>query len=136
MHRGIFGFAEHGMVYTTSVLEINCSTSHWHISRLPTNFAKKCWAMQANTNILCNVKVGTDKHSTPAPTYKGLKKEYCSTNNVEYKFWFCPDDIKRYVSGNKKKYALDWHVVPNIWPMKIGTNLPRHEVLALEDAGF
>jgi hypothetical protein len=32
--------------------------------------------------------------------------------------------------------VLDWPVVPNIWPMKIGTNLSRQEVLALEDVGF
>ena len=40
------------------------------------------------------------------------------------------------MSGSKKKYVLDWPVVPNTWPMKIGTNLLREEVLALEDAGF
>jgi hypothetical protein len=30
---------------------------------------------------------------------------------------------------------LDWPVVPNIWPVKIGTNLSRQEVLTL-DVGF
>jgi hypothetical protein len=48
----------------------------------------------------------------------------------------CPDDIKRCVNGKKKKYVLDWHVVPNIWSVKIDTNLSRQEVLALEDVGF
>ena len=129
-------YAEHGVAHTTSMLETNCSSSHWHIARLPANSAKRYWAMQANTWILCNAKVGTDKHCTPAPTYKGLTKEFRSTNNVEYEFWFCPDDIKRSVSGNKKKDVLDWPVVPSIWPVKIGTNLLRQEVLALEDVGF
>ena len=92
--------------------------------------------MQANTCTLYNVKVRTGKHGIPTPTYKRLKKEYRSTNNVEYKFWFCPDDIKHCVSGNKKKHVLDWHVVPNIWPVKIGTNFSRQEVLALKDIGF
>ena len=55
---------------------------------------------------------------------------------MEYEFWFCPDNIKRCVSGNKKKYVLHWLAVPSIWPMKISTNLSRQEVLALEDAGF
>jgi hypothetical protein len=54
-----------------------------------------------------NTKIKTGKYDTPAPTYKGLKKEYRFTNNVEYKFWFCPNDIKRCVSGNKKKFVLD-----------------------------
>ena len=31
---------------------------------------------------------------------------------------------------------LDWYVVPNIWPVKIGTNLSRQKVLALKDVGF
>jgi hypothetical protein len=85
---------------------------------------------------MCNAKVGTGKHGTPTPTYKGLMKEFCSPNNVKYKFWFCPDDIKRCVSGNKKKYALDWPIVPNTWPVKIDTNLSREEVLIFKDIGF
>jgi hypothetical protein len=80
--------------------------------------------------------LGDASHGTPAPTYKGLKKEYRSTNIMEYEFWFCHDDIKRCVSGSKKKYVLDWPIIPNTWHVKIGTNLSRHEVLALEDAGF
>ena len=51
----------------------------------------------------------------------------------EYKFWFCPDDIKHCVSGSKNKYVLDWPIVPNTWPVKIGTKLSREEILALED---
>jgi hypothetical protein len=74
--------AEHGVAHTTSVLETDCSSSHWYIARLPANSAKRYWAMQANTWTLCNAKVGTAKHGTPTPTYKGLKNEYRSTNNV------------------------------------------------------
>jgi hypothetical protein len=85
---------------------------------------------------MCNAKVGCSKYDTPARTYKGLKKEFCSTNNVEYEFWFCPDNIKHCVSGTKKKYVLDWPTVPNTWPMKLCVNLSRDEVLALEDAEF
>ena len=36
-------------------------------------------------------------------------------------------------SGNKKKYVLDWPIVPNTW-LVIGTNLPKEKVLVLEDA--
>lgn len=79
--------------------------------------------MQANTCNLCNAKVSNDKHGTPGPFYKGLKEEFCSTNNVEYRFWFSSDNIKRYVSGNKKRYVLDWPIVPSTWLVKIGTNL-------------
>ena len=79
--------------------------------------------MHVNIGNLCNAKDG--KHGTPAPTYQGLKKKSRSTNNVEYKFCFCPNDIKHCVNDNKKKYVLDWHVVTNMWLVKIGTNLSR-----------
>ena len=127
---------EHCMAHTSSMLETDCSSSHWHIARLRANSAKRCWAMQANTRTMCNAKVRTTKHGTLAPTYKGLRKEFRSPNNVEYEFWFCHDDIKRCVSGSKKKFVLDWPIVPNTWPVKICTNLSREEVLALEDAGL
>lgn len=45
-------------------------------------------------------------------------------------------NIKRCASGCKKKYVLDWPIVPNTWPLKIDTNLTMDEVLALEDVGF
>ena len=99
--------AKHGVAHITLVLKIDYSCSHWHIARFSANSAKKCWAMKANTRTLRNAKVGTSKHSTSVSTYKGLKKEYRSTNNVEHEFWFCPNDIKYCVSGNKKKYVLD-----------------------------
>ena len=92
--------------------------------------------MQTISWNLQNAKVRTSKDVTLAATYKGLKKEYRSTNNVEYEFWLCPHDIKHYVSGNKKRYVLDWHVVPNTWPVKIGTNPQRQEALVLKDAMF
>ena len=96
----------------------------------------RCWTLQTITGTMCNAKVGIGKYGTPAPIYKRLKKEFRSPNNVEYKFWFCLDDINRCVSGSKKKYVLDWPIVPNTWPMKIGTTLSREEVLLLEDAIF
>jgi hypothetical protein len=124
------------VAHTTSVLETDCLASKWHIAKLPPNSAKRCWALQTITGTMCNAKIGTGKYDTPAPTYKGLMKEFCSPNNVEYEFWFCPNDIKCCVNGIKNKYVLDWPIIPNTWPVKIGTNLSREEVLALEDVGF
>lgn len=92
--------------------------------------------MQANTCTLYTAKVGTRKHGTPITTYKGLKKEFCPTNNMEYKFWFCLNKLKYCVSGNKKKDVLYWPILPNTWLVKMGTRLALEEALALEDAGF
>ena len=54
------------------------------------------------------LKLGTGKHDTVTPTYKGMKKKYYSTNNVEYKFWFCPNGIKYCVIISKNKHVLDY----------------------------
>ena len=80
------------------------------------------------------IRIG--KHGTPTPIYKRLKKERRFTNNIEYEFRFCRDDIKRGVSASMKKDVLDWPISPNTWLVKIGTNLLRQVVLAFEDAEF
>ena len=120
----------------------------------------KQWAMKANTKYFCNAKVGVGKHGSTIPTCKGLKRNcgdgivvgwlgqfvfrgkvghelfVCSTNNVEYEFWSYLDDIRCCVKSSKKKYVVNWPIVPNTWWMKICINLSREEVLALEDARF
>jgi hypothetical protein len=80
-------------------------------------------------------KVGSSRHSNFTPTYK-IIKEYHSTNNVEDRFWFHPHDVKYSVSGNTKKYVLEWLIVPSTWPLKIGVNVLKEEVLAIEDTMF
>lgn len=116
-------------------METNRPAFQWKIVRLPPSFAKKkCWALQVNTGILCNAKVETRKHGTPTPMYKGMKK-FRFTNNVVYEYWFCRDDIKCCVNC-EKKCVLDWLIVPSTWPMNIGINMFKKEVLMLEVAGF
>ena len=57
-------------------------------------------------------------------------------------FFFCFDDIERCVKGSRCKWIIpysDTHerpCVPTIWPIKIGTNLTRSEIVALENAEF
>ena len=85
--------------------------------------------MQAITWTLCNAKVGIGKHDTFAPTYKEMKK-FSSTNNVDYGYWFCHDDIKLFLSGNKNEYVM--LIVSNTWPLKIGINISREKTPTLE----
>ena len=99
--RESLNIAEHGVVHTTSVLETNYLAFKWHVARLLHKFAKRCRTMQVNTWTLCNAKFGIAKHGTLAPMNKGTKKEFRSTNNVEYELWFCSHNIKRCVNGNK-----------------------------------
>jgi hypothetical protein len=57
-------------------------------------------------------------------------------------FVFCPDDIERCVKGPRRKWVMPFSAddqkppIPPIWPVKIGTNLTRSEIFALENAGF
>ena len=86
-------FVKHGVAHATPILMIDCLGSQWHVARLPPDPTRICWAIEVNTNSFCNAKVGTSKYGIVAPTYKGLKKEFRSINNVEYEFWFCPNNI-------------------------------------------
>jgi hypothetical protein len=76
----------------------------------------------------CRAKVGIGKHDTFAPTYKEMK--FSSTNNVDYGFWFCHDNIKLCLSGSKKEYVMP--IVSNTWPLKIGTTVSREKIPTLE----
>ena len=87
--------------------------------------------LQANTRHPCKAKVGKTKHDTPEPTFRGLKKEFCSNNHVPIKFWLCANGINRHVKGGKKKWVLDWLNLLSVWLMKVGTNLTWEEVLVV-----
>ena len=82
----LLNFTVHGVAHTTFMLETDCLASKLHIARLPPSSTKRCWALHAITWTMCNAKVKTDKHGTPASTYKGFMKEFRSSNNVEYEF--------------------------------------------------
>jgi hypothetical protein len=51
-------------------------------------------------------------------------------------FFFCNDDIERCVKGTKRKWVQSRPGIPSIWPVKIGTNLSKKEILDFESAGF
>jgi hypothetical protein len=57
-------------------------------------------------------------------------------NRQDYGIFFCNDDIERCVKGTKRRWVKSRPDVPNVWPVKIGTNLSRKEILDLERAGF
>ena len=88
------------MAHTILVSKTNYHASQWHIAKLPSSSTKRCWAMQTNTCILCNAKFSIGRHDSPIPTYKGLKKEPRSTNNMEHELLFCLLDINQCESGN------------------------------------
>jgi hypothetical protein len=69
---------------------------------------------------------------TPAfgPILKQVTKRWW--NN----FFFCADDIERCVKGHRRRWIEPFSDYPSVWPVKIGTNLTRSEIEALENARF
>jgi hypothetical protein len=51
-------------------------------------------------------------------------------------FFFCNDDIEQCVKGSKRRWVKSKPDMPDIWLVKLSTNLTKKEILALENAGF
>ena len=122
--------------HVTAVEETACNPAQWHIARLPKTSAKACFALQAITKKKCIARIVQDGKSTAAPTYSGLMKNYRKNRTDPMDFFFCNDDIERCVKGTRRKWVLSVPSVPEVWPVKLGTNLTCKEILSLENAGF
>jgi len=122
--------------HVTAIHETACRDTEWHIARLPKTSAKACFAQQAITKKNCKAKIVQSNTATAAPTYTGIMEHYQKKTNKIMDFFFCNDDIERCVKGTKRRWVKSRPDVPNIWPVKIGTNLSRKEILDLEQAGF
>ena len=102
--------------------------------KVATQLCQKMLGKQTNTWTLCNAKVRNGKHDNYASMYKSMEKKFRFINDVEYEFWFCPNNFKHCMFGSKNKYVLDWPIEPNIWPVRLATNFLKEEVLLLKDA--
>ena len=120
----------------TSILETACKEAEWHIARLPKTFAKACFAQQAITKKNCKAKVVQSNTAMATPTYTGVMEHYQKKMDKIMEFFFCNDDIERCVKGTKRRWVKSKPDVPDVWPVKIGTNLSKKEILDLEQAGF
>jgi hypothetical protein len=122
--------------HVTVVQKPACDESKWYIARLPKTFAKVCFAIQVMTKKKCVARIVQDGKSTAVPTYIGMMTNYRKNKQELLQFFFCNDDIERCVKGTCRKWVVSRPEVPEIWPVKIGTNLTRKEILQLETAGF
>ena len=126
----------------TTVLESTVNEKTWHIARVPKTSAKACWAQMAVTKKKCTARIVLHGKSTPAPTYSGAWRNVRLNREEQMQFFFCSNDIERCVKGSRCKWIIPYSdtqerpPVPTIWPIKIGTNLTRSEIVALENAGF
>ena len=111
------------------VHESSCKEMEWHIARLPKTSAKACFAQQAITKKKCEAKIVQGNKSTAAPTYTGIMQNAHKKRPETMEFFFCNDNIERCVKGTKQKWVQSRPNIPSIWPVKIGTNLSKKEIL-------
>jgi hypothetical protein len=122
--------------HVTAIHETACKESEWHIARLPKTSTKACFAQQAITKKNCKVKIVQGNMAIAAPTYTGVMEHHQKKTDKVMEFFFCNDDIERCIKGTKRRWVKSRPAIPNVWPVKIGTNLSRKEILDLERAGF
>jgi hypothetical protein len=122
--------------HVTAVHETACKETEWHIARLSKTSAKACFAQQTITKKKCEAKIVQAGKPTAAPTYTSVMQNAHKKRPEVMEFYFCNDDIERYVKGTKRKWVQSRPDIPNIWPVKIGTNLSKKEILDFESAGF
>jgi hypothetical protein len=122
--------------HVTAIHETACKETEWYIARLPKTSTKACFAQQAITKKNCRAKIVQGNTATAAPTYTGVMEHHQKKTDKVMEFFFCNDDIERCIKGTKRRWMKSRPDVPNVWPVKIGTNLSRKEILDLERAGF
>jgi hypothetical protein len=122
--------------HVTAIHETTCKETQWHIARLPKTSAKACFVQQAITKKNCKAKIMQGNMATAAPTYTGVMEHHQKKTGKIMEFFFYNDDIERCVKGTKRRWVKSRPDVPNIWPVKIGTNISRKEILDLERVGF
>jgi hypothetical protein len=122
--------------HVTAVHETACKKTEWHIARLPKTSVKACFAQQAITKKKCKAKIVQGSKPTAAPTYTGIMQNAHKKRLEVMEFYFCNDNIERCIKGTKRKWIQSRSDIPNIWLVKIGTNLSKKEILDFESPGF
>jgi hypothetical protein len=115
---------------------IACNELEWHIARLSKTSSNACFAQQAITKKKCTSKTVQGNRSTVVLTYTGMMVHYKKYKEERMQFYFYNDDKEKCVKGTRWRWIKSRPNVLNIWPVKIGTNLTRTEILALENASF
>jgi hypothetical protein len=122
--------------HVIAIHETACKETEWHIARLPKTSAKACFTQQAITKKKCEAKIVQGNKPTTAPTYTGVMFHVHKKKEEVMQFFFYNDDIECCVKGTRQKWVQSRSDIPNIWLVKIGSNLSKNEILDLERAGF
>ena len=98
----VAGVDKDELPHVTATLESDCDMSQWHIARIFHRSSCKCHAQKKATNVKCTAWFAKGSKGTPAPTYRGRRTQYGGSKVIVTEFWFCSDDIKHFVKGNKR----------------------------------
>ena len=96
----------------------------------------------AVTKKKCTAHIVLHRKSTPASTYSEAWRNVKLNCEEQMQFFFCSDDIERCVKDSRRKWIIPYSdtqerpPLPTISPVKIGTNLTRSGIVALENARF
>jgi hypothetical protein len=127
-------------LHVTAIQETVCKKTEWHIARLPKTSSKTssntCFAQQAITKKKCTAKIMQGNRSTAAPTYIGMIVHYKKEKEERTQFFFCNNDMEWHIKGTRRRWVQSRPNVLSIWPVKIGTNFSKKEILDLENVGF
>jgi hypothetical protein len=86
---------------------MNCLTLQQQVSLIVTchsgTFLGSCTdpIVNAMPNVGCIARIAKGSKSNLALTYHGRKTQYGGNKEIVTNFWFCPDNIERYVKGTK-----------------------------------
>ena len=128
--------------HVIAVQESNINEWTWHIARIPKTSAKTCWAQMAITKKKYTAWIVLHGKNTLAPTYSSLWQNIRFNHEEHMQFFFCSDDIERYVKDSRHKSVIPYSdtlerpPIPTIWPVKIGIDLTHSEIVALKNVGF
>jgi hypothetical protein len=87
--------------HVTAIHEMACKETEWHFARLPKTLAKACFAQQAITKNKCKARIVQGNKPAAAPTYTGVMQHAHKKKPEVMEFFFCNDDIERYVKGTR-----------------------------------
>jgi hypothetical protein len=118
-----------------AIQETICKEIEWHIARLPKTSAKAYFFQQAIKKKKCKTKIVQGNRAMAAPTYIGIMVHYKKKKKEVMQFFY-NDDIEQCVKSTRRRWVKSRPDVPNVWLIKIGTNLSRKEILDLDNTSF
>jgi hypothetical protein len=102
-----------------------CGDGVWRIKRCPPSSNTHCLIIKKDSMKHYDARIIARKTicGIPNPCYNGLWLNLKGFTPIHHKFYFCADDLIRFVRGIERKYYVDKPLVPSMWPVQVGIDL-------------